>query len=311
MRWNRRTFITILFILLAISYVVLTLTLPPDAHTLTKYNLTPSQAKQLSLTVALPYVAIWFAALYGSLKFKVYTSAINRSSDGRGLASIANGLLTLAFSLPIVTIASNLATYESNKHPSTRPTMTILSNYLSLVILLGAFYLIFRGAKQLKKVLLTYRDNLPRAEVLPLLFIVLSVTTAYLTMHNPARQHPAGAAHVASYYLSDWWLLVTIVLPYIIVWYIGFTAVWYIRLYAQLVPGVLYRRALSYVANGIFIIVLSQMVLRLLTSLNGWLENRTLKFLLLLIYVLLIIIGSGYIVIVRGSKKLAKIEEVI
>jgi hypothetical protein len=299
------------FVGLAIVYAALVLWLPPDARALNKYNLSSHGAKVLSLSVVIPYVVIWFVALYGSLNFKRYADKIENNQDGKACSTLANGLLVLAFSMPISAVVNNINLYFSRKHASYLPAGTIINNYVNLVAVLMAFYIIYLGAKQLGFVLKKYSTEVPVAELLPLLFILASVAYSYLTLTNPARQHAAGSARQAAYYLPDWLLLVSIVVPYIFVLFFGLSAVWYMRLYSARVPGILYKRALRYVFSGIFVTVSSILTLRILASMTAWFETRTLKIILTVLYLLLIFIGVGYWLIAKGAKKLAKIEEVI
>lgn len=313
MRDKKYIGVTGTFIGLAILYAALTVFLPPDANTLTKYNLSTPGAKILSLSVVIPYIIIWFTALYGSLKFKHYADTIVDNQDGKACTTIANGLLVLALSMPVSALVSNSNLYFSRKHPGYLPAATIINNYVNLILVLAAFYIIYRGAKQLAKVLKNYVAHASdlASEALPLIFILGTVAYSYLTLTNPARQHPAGSAKQAAYYLPDWLLLVTIVIPYILVLFFGLSAVWYMRLYSARVPGILYKRALRYVLGGIFVAVLSVMTLRILVSMTAWFESQTLKLILAILYLLLIFIGIGYWLIAKGAKKLTKIEEAI
>ncbi|HSX43684.1 MAG TPA: hypothetical protein VLE69_00065, partial [Candidatus Saccharimonadales bacterium] len=63
-------------------------------------------------------------------------------------------------------------------------------------------------------------------------------------------------------------------------------------------------------ALGLGVVVGFLMVLRYLVALTTTLDNLALKYLLLVVYLLLIFIAIGYGLIASGAKRLKKIEEV-
>lgn len=254
MRLNKRTLITLLFVILAITYVVLLIVIPPEARTLNKYNLTKEQARNLNLSVAVPYIAIWLTGLYGYLRLDAYTEKIKASPDGSAFSKLTRGLLILALTLPISAIIGNVDLYITNKHDNFLATGTIINNYVNLVLALVAFWFIFRGAKQLYQLLPKFKIQTSDGGFLPALFALASTWYSYFTLTNPARQHPTALARTATYYLSDWLLVVTIILPYIIMLYFGFSSVGYLLIYMRHVPGIIYKRALRYIANGLSLI---------------------------------------------------------
>ncbi len=79
-------------------YILTILNIPPNPSAMERYGLTEASIRIISLSVALPYIVIWAAAFYGFIRFKQYTDLIQDSPDGKPLATIANGLMILAFS---------------------------------------------------------------------------------------------------------------------------------------------------------------------------------------------------------------------
>jgi hypothetical protein len=109
--------LTAIFTILAVAYFVLTITLPSNKTTLTKYHLTSGQDIILTLTIALPYLIIWYVAFTGYLRFKSYTDTIKKSKDGVAFNTISTGLLWLVLWLPISTIVGTITSsyYRSHK----------------------------------------------------------------------------------------------------------------------------------------------------------------------------------------------------
>lgn len=310
MKNSRYSGLFFLFLGLAIVYALVTLLTPPDARSLNRYGLSSGGAKFLSLTIVVPYIAIWFTAFYGYMKFKKYSEAIEKSKDGKAMSKIADGLLALALSMPIGAVVAALGTAWRSNNPDILPETVIVNNYTNLFLVLIAFYLIYNGAKNLPGVYDTKISVSKNNYFLLGIFAVFSLSYAYLALSDPASQYATADTLRASYYLPDWLLLLTVVIPYIVAWYLGFRSVLYMLDYLANVPGKIYRKSLQYLAVGIFFAVLSIITLRFLTSMTSWFSDQQLKIVLLVLYLLLIVIATGYVFIAKGAKKLQQIEEV-
>ncbi len=306
---NTKQFIIILYVALSLIYLVVMLTLPPDKRALVKYQLSPSAIKVIGLVVALPLVAIWGVAFYGYYRYNTYALSISRTKDGAYHKLISNGLLVLALSLPISTIISNLLTYYGRQNTNFMPSSTILGNYLALALNFVAFLLIYRGTNGLLKI--TNQSLRTRSEVYLMMgFTIVVGLFFYLSLRNPARQFPTGSVTTAAYYLPDWLIILTILIPYTIVWYMGVMSAYRLWLYRSNVQGKIYKWAFTRLALGLGVVVGFLMVLRYLVALTTTLDNLALKYLLLVVYLLLIFIAIGYGLIASGAKRLKKIEEV-
>lgn len=302
--------IVIIFSILAAVYVGLTFIIPSDSDAASRYNLSASEIKILSLTVIVPYILIWSAAAYGFWRLKVYSTKIHKSKDGKALGWIADGLLLLALWLPISAILStgSRRLYENNS--GMIEPLVIITNYINIIIAFMAFYLIYKGASKLPDVLKQFDVGFSRQTIFWPLYASIGTIFIYFTLKNPARQHPTEQVSIATYYLPDWLLVATIIIPSLVILYFGLRAVAYILSYARKSPGVIYKNALRNIAAGIYIAVVSMIALRMLSSFTPWFQQQSLKIILGIIYLLLIFIGAGYLFIARGARKLQKIEEV-
>src|SRR4051812_4705150 len=97
----RHRLLTALFVAFSVLYVVQSSVLSQDRMALQRYNLSDAQGALLSLTVALPYIIIWFIALVGYLRLKTYARTIADSKDGAAFNLICAGLLGLTVWLPL------------------------------------------------------------------------------------------------------------------------------------------------------------------------------------------------------------------
>src|SRR5438067_2190707 len=133
-RLKTKRLVITLYIFLAIIYLALIFLIPPDGKALIKYQLSTTSIRILSLSFALPILAIWAVAFFGFIQYRNYALTIKDSKDGAHHKTITNGLFVLALSFPISSIISNLLTYLGRLHPRFIPTSVIINNYVNLVI---------------------------------------------------------------------------------------------------------------------------------------------------------------------------------
>jgi hypothetical protein len=296
-----------LFLVSSVIYLIQTALVKPDQATLDKYHLTAGGAALLSLTIAIPYLVIWFVALAGYLRFRLYTDKIAQSKDGNAFGIMAQGILLLALWLPLSAVLGNLTTQYYRSHPQATEIMVNINNSANLIILFASFALLSRGASKLLPLIRRTHSSVPTSGVIAT--ICFSAVYMFLVFHDPSRQFPTHDVPVASYYLPVWATLITIVIPRLIMWYLGARAVYILFLYRNKVKGKLYKQALKNLARGLGIVVLISIILRFFQSLATALNDLPIGAILLIIYALLIIIAAGYVLIAKGAKRLQLIEE--
>lgn len=298
---------TAVFILLAGLYIAQSLLVAPDQEILDKYHITAAQADALSLTIALPYVIIWFIALIGYLRLRSYALSIKGTKDGEAFRKIGIGILLLTIWLPLSTLVSSFASQIYHDHPTFTDDLVRLVNYANVLILFPAFLIINQGSRKL--LALTRTTIQSPSQRVTLVFIALSALYVFLTLQDPARSVATASVMTASYYQPDWLIITTLVIPRLLMWFLGIQAVYNIYLYSKKVKGAIYKSSLRNLAMGIGGVVLISILLRCLQSLSSQIGNFSLGLLLLIIYFLLIIISAGYILISRGANSLQQIEE--
>jgi hypothetical protein len=300
--------LTGLFIVFSIAYLLLSILLPLDKASLAKYHLTSGSAAALTFTVTIPYLVIWFIALVGYLRLKAYTEAIGDGKDGEAFAMISKGILCLSLWLPVSALIGSATTGYFHANHSSTPLMINLNNYANLIILFPAFLLVNLGSKKLLTIIRKPEAALP--QTIMMVFIGFSALYVFLVLRDPARQFPTHSVSTASYYLPDWLIVTTIIIPRLITWFLGVQAIHNIYLYRNKIKGLIYKDALKSLANGIGGVVLTVVVLRCFQSLSSQLNQLSLSLILLIVYLLLILISIGYILIAKGAKSLQKIEEI-
>lgn len=300
----------LLLVLLSGLYTLILFVTPVDRATLTKYHLSLTQVRVLDLTIVFSVYLIWGAAIYGFSMFQAYSQTIKKDADGRALRKIVDGIMILAIGSPIISIVTSGLNYYTIKHLQDVPRQVIISNYLTMAITISALSFVFLGARQLCG--LTRKRYYPSGHVIyNLIFIALSALFTYLFLnHLPSANNvPLTATSHGAYYTPTWVLIPTLVIPYLMSWYLGFLAVYMLRFYRDNIEGTIYRQALSYLAFGITTVVLISIGEQVLAVFTGQLQNLSTAPLLVLIYLLLAIIAAGYILIAIGAKRLATIEK--
>ncbi len=300
--------LTSLFIILSATYIALTVLLPPDKAALAKYHLTASQAIALGLTISLPYLVIWFIALVGYLRLRSYTDSIAHTKDGDAFLRMSQGIFLFAAWLPISAIMGSLTAWYGRDNQSSMALMTAVNNYVNIIILFAAFWIIYQSSKQLLAIVKRPISVMPLP--LMLIFLTFSALYVFMVLHDPARQFSTKEVSVATYYLPDWLTITTIVIPRLIMWFLGIQAVCNLFVYRSRVKGPIYKQALNNLARGIAWVVVTIIVLRCYQSLSSQLSHLSLALILLVIYALLILISVGYVLIAKGAKKLQRIEEI-
>lgn len=299
--------LTGLFVIFSLVYLAQTALVKPDQAALDKYDISEAQAVFLGLTIAIPYLVIWFVALVGYIRFRSYAVKIAKTKDGAAFYTMGQGLLLLALWLPLSAVMGSATSEYYRAHPEVTALMVNLNNFMNIIILLPAFVLLSKGASKLLPLIRRTKASLPTGAVLA--GICLGAVYTFLVFHDPARQFPTEEVKVAGYYLPDWAILFGLVLPRLVMWYLGAQAVYYIFLYRNKVKGKLYKKALDDLARGIGWVIFMTILLRFLQSLSGQLGSLSVGLLLLLIYALLVVVAVGYVLIAKGARRLQLIEE--
>jgi hypothetical protein len=254
------------FLALAVVYVwqVLTAAVSPESQA--KYHASVAQIHKLSLAIALPYIVIWVVGLVGYLWLRSYTTYLGKDKDAGGFRSLTFGVGLLTFWLPLSTLAAGLASNYYANHPDATASLVRLVNYANIVLLLPAFWLVYQGTvRLLQSAKISHNGLSPKQTGL---YILLSALYVFVVFHDPVRLAAHDDVQTATYYMSDWWILLTIVIPRLIMWYLGLAAAANIILYRHKVKGSIYKEGLRLLAFGLTGVVISTIVLRIVQSLS-------------------------------------------
>jgi hypothetical protein len=205
----------------------------------------------LELTIVIPLVLVWLSAAYGSLRLKADATRIMSSSDGKALALIAQGLLVLVSGLVVTTILQSVTPLL--RGTGLIPAWTVIGNILEALWPLAAFWLIYQGSQGLMRMVKT--PSRWRRGWLMIALAPIVAAYAWMLLHHPYRAGSPDPGTIAAYYMPDIGLIVFLVLPYALTWYLGLVAALQVRHYRRHAPGVIYRRSLVGLVWGMVAVI--------------------------------------------------------
>jgi hypothetical protein len=287
----------------AILYCILVVTLPANLLTVQQFHLSETQFHILALLTGLPIIMVWFTAFFGCAALADYAEKVQDTREGKSYVKIAKGLTWLSWGLPVSSCLNTLLGGLSRLNPNFQSGALIISHYIYLLIALAAFTFMSDGSRGLRDIV----HKLPSKGIVRLMMVASTfASVAYCAL--TARQ--VRIQHLNSYHLPLWLILLTIIIPYLYAWQMGFFAVFEISQYRRTVRGLLYKQGLGLLASGATFTIVASVALQFLTSSSRYLRRIELNWRLVAAYLIMITFAIGFILITAGASKLKKIEEV-
>ena len=295
-------------ILCWIAYLTLTFTQPTRTDS-NAYGLSTWQLNALRLTIAIPYLLIWLAAVRGALEIKAYQESLADGEHRKAFRRIYQGLTWLAVGLIVTTSVSSLRNLEWLE--SLYPTLTVLLNHLYVLFPLVGFSLIFVGARGLAKEADAHLSPIEAAGAI-LVAVVATSIQLYLIFTDATRGMPATEGGRATFYLPDLLLVTNYVIPTAASLVLGGLTAAYLRSFSRKSTAVIYEKSLPPLTIGLMLVMSSAIILQLLLSLGqGRLLALGLGAILALVYVFLALQGVGYVLVAKGTGRLAKLQRTL
>jgi hypothetical protein len=292
---------------LTVLYVALVFAGPVDHAVLDKYHLSVLSLRLLDVAILLPLIAVWYISFYGFITIKSYASVIKHDDDGQGFEKLGHGLAILGIGMVLSSIATSVIKNLTLHDRQLIPTGVIIGNYLAVGLAMASFWYMYQGSLTLTGVIPGHNVS-DRWPLLRPLYTMFGAVFAYSAATNSERRAPAMALTHGLYYLPDWLIVVSVILPLLVAWYLGLLAVRNIAHYSRNINGVIYRSQLKRVAQGLTIIITSSVGVQILTLFSKSTSNLSLGSLLLIIFALIAVIAVGFIVVAIGAKKLMQLE---
>jgi hypothetical protein len=278
----------------------------PDAASV-RYHMSPLDLALLRLTIIIPIHLVWLIAVRGAVAFKSYAEVIKGSPEAHDINQIANGLLwTIAYLVSISLVGSIEPLFY---HTHYFNLAIVLRDHIPPFIGLIGFYMLYRGSHRLRNVakFTTWTYSTFAVAIAFAFFAALFVhefasTGAATSMSTETRNStsivPLGI------------LLFTLVMPYIIAWFMGILASINILKFSRSVKGILYRRALRNLVKGIGAIVVFGIAVQLTTFSDRFLANLSIGLVLVIVYGFIALYALGFVFIWFGAKQLERLEEI-
>ncbi len=278
---------------------------PINPETLVKYNVSEVQLRLLSTTVMVPLVVIWICATYGFVHFKLYALSIKGSALGKGTNTLASGLGIIAAQLLVSGAFSSLSSLHAVRTAlGGDKGVTLISTGLTLVLTLAAAAVLYQGTTQLNASL----GKRSKPKVITDGFYLLTVISIGFLIAIVLRDSANQSADSIYNYLSSSMAVVLVGLPAIIVWNLYLLAGKNLYYYRKHVKGRVYKQTLRWLTTGVYLILVSSVLVQLLETFGGLFANLRLVAILAIVYVLLAFIGVGYLCIARAATKLSAVE---
>jgi hypothetical protein len=282
-------------------YSGFTLLPAPSPAILAQYHLSPLGLRIIDVTIIVLQAVIWYAGFYGYAKLRQYARPIRKERDGKHVATLTKGIFLMVMWLPVSTTISVVLNFIAAHHTGFVPAAAIIHNYLNLALPLLGVVFIGLGARGLSEIV-KQRPTYHAISILAALLIYIGLVYYRLV---------ATTEHRASvYHMSIWLILLTLVAPYIYMWFMGLLATYEIYNYRLKVAGIVYRRSWWLLALGIGWLMVSSVGVQYLTTLSAWLMHLSIYWILAIVYSLLLVYSVGFVLIALGARRLQKIEEV-
>jgi hypothetical protein len=285
-----------------VIYAILSMFAPAVANQ--RYHLGTVELMTLRLSIIIPIHLIWLLALSGAVALKNYATLIKGGRESSAISLIADGLLWTIGYLVVSSVASAATPFFANT--SQYDAIIIIRDHLAPLASLIAFVYIFRGSHLLREIgkFATWTRTtawIMAAYAFFAFFFVLQFSTSPVITSQTAGR---TAATIAPHSI----LLFTMVVPFLIAWFLGILAIINITKYARHVKGVLYRQALRNLVVGISGIIAFAVVVQVISLAAKYLADLKLGPILAIVYLLLLLYGAGFLLVRSGAKKLGRLE---
>ena len=271
-----------------------------------KYHMTSDDFQLLRLTIIIPTLIIWMLAVRGAIAFKNYASLITGGQEHKGVNLMADGLLWLVAYLIVSALLSALDPFVTS-HAIANSFIVIRDHIPPLFGLVG-FLLLYYGSNQLKSVAKFQTWTWTWDTMLIMALFAIFAIGFVLDFSSTAVMPATGAMVTSTSIVPLKVLLFTLVLPYLIAWFVGILAAINIYRYSQNVSGILYRRALRSLVWGIVTVVLFASAVQLTNFADRFLSSLSLGALLAIVYIFIIFYALGFVFIWMGAKQLKRLE---
>jgi len=263
-----------------------------------QWGLTQSNTVALQASIIGFYLIIWMVATHGIVLLQRRAKLFREAHLAAGFRNIVWGLITLLTQLILVALIGTVRPLYAADPNAIMVIATVTSYIHSFFPLLG-FVLIFRGVGTVTK-----KTPQAKEEKMHALMVttILAVLYTILVFTNPIRNAGIDEEVRQTYYLTDWMIVLTIMLPVLVGWLYGVRSLF--MLYGYRSP-VLNNKGLSRLTLGIGSLLASSIVLQIISSM-GTTRMLTMGLfgLIGLIYLFFAFMLIGFYFAIQGATRL-------
>ncbi len=259
----------------------------------------------LTITIIIPYLAAWiFGAMsWYSFSQLVYDGAKKNWAYTKAFRFIATGVGLLVADLIGFSLFGSVRNLLIH-HYMAAMYLTIASNLFHVIVPLLAFVSMYRGTREMLRqshYAEGFGNKLSPVLLPTAIFVGFFAVMAYT---NVVRQFPSTPDQLATYYLSDSWLLGLVIVPLALTWALSLRVMMDTERFVHSLPHNL-RGNLDKFFYGLVAVISSSIIVQALTALgNQRLQDIGLTALLLVIYLFLLLQTAAYWLIYRGAQEL-------
>jgi len=294
-----------LYVLLGAMWLYVLASSLATAQTSSLTQTLPSgQRLLLEFTVLVPLLVIWFVALHGALTLRRYARLIAGSPEARGLGAIADGLFWLIAYLIFTSVFG--AIIQTLAHHQSVQLLVSFKNHALVAMGFIGSALLYYGSTQLRRAVYFTTWNQAALWLFALFCIGAAVFTWMFTWSTVSTDRNG----VPLYALPKPTLAFSLILPYILPWFMSLLAGLNIGRYAATVKGPIYRQALRRLVWGLVALTALSITLQVLTLAAIVVSGLSLTLTLLLVYILLLFYGWAFWLVQAGARQLTQLEAV-
>jgi hypothetical protein len=295
------------FVLVASIYLILIVLLPTNTKDIEDGSITYAQYKSLLVLLAMPILTVWYGAFYGSAKLRAYARSIPKAPESRAFGQMSDSVTWLSWSLPLIAIFTVITVSVSYNYPSLSSVSTIAMEYIQLIVVLTAFVFLGNSARNLIGTTKVNFSSVP-ARFIATAFITVAVFFCYNIFTGLDSKNLVSMT--SDFKLPLWLVITTIIIPSLLAWFIGLTAIYELRAYGLRVSGLLYRQSFSLLSLGLTAVIASVILLQYIDTSMPANGNELFGIRLAITMALSLVAGGGFFLLTRGAGGLKRIEDV-
>lgn len=297
---------TSIFIFFTTVYALFVVLLPSGSVSQASLGLRDAKYDLLLIALRLPLIVLLGLMYFAYRRLNKYSVSIADTPEGEHFITITKGLGCIVWGMLATTLIGALLGAYANIHADFRNTSLIIINYMYLLLSLVAFSYISSGVHRItRKAHIIFQTN--HLKILMLGLVFLGVVFCYLIS---TRLDGNAAGNSNAYFLPNWLVWGTVVIPYLYAWFLGVFAAMELLIIAKSTQGIIYRRALQYLAFGLVGVILAMVLLQYFRSVVPRTGKLALGSTLFFVYGIYLLGALGAISICKGAQRLQRIEDV-